>query len=211
MGNHLKMKFDYFQIQKWMSQTVRAENVDEKCIFFEILCWPQQKKTSLLKQFIYMHLKVLITLFQKMVWFMGVSATVHDILMIRISKKMLTQQKYNKFMPFKGYFKKECVSHQTGSHQTHQTIAFKPFWMKISCILPSQCLLSYHILVIYFFLEEHVYRIVLTKIFLFVRLTLFLRPQHVLVLFFRFEDKVPINLRPNVVYKFSYGRCNATY
>ena len=49
------------------------------------------------------------------------------------------------------------------------------------------------------------------KIFLFVRLTLFLRPQHVLVLFFRFEDKVPINLRPNVVYKFSCGRCNATY
>ena len=29
--------------------------------------------------------------------------------------------------------------------------------------------------------------------------------------FFRFKDKVPFNLRRNVVYKFSCGRCNATY
>ena len=29
--------------------------------------------------------------------------------------------------------------------------------------------------------------------------------------FFRFKDKVPVNLRSNVVYKFSCGRCNATY
>ena len=29
--------------------------------------------------------------------------------------------------------------------------------------------------------------------------------------FFRFKDKVPFNSRSNVVYKFSYGRCNATY
>ena len=29
--------------------------------------------------------------------------------------------------------------------------------------------------------------------------------------FFRFKDKVPFNLRSNVVYKFSCGRCNATY
>ena len=28
--------------------------------------------------------------------------------------------------------------------------------------------------------------------------------------FFRFKDKVPFNLRCNVVYKFSCGRCNAT-
>ena len=26
----MKMNFDYFQIQKWMLQTVRAEKVDEK-------------------------------------------------------------------------------------------------------------------------------------------------------------------------------------
>ena len=29
-GDHMKMNFDYFQIQKWMLQTVRAEKVDEK-------------------------------------------------------------------------------------------------------------------------------------------------------------------------------------
>ena len=29
--------------------------------------------------------------------------------------------------------------------------------------------------------------------------------------FFRFKDKVTFNLRSNVVYKFSCGRCNATY
>ena len=30
MGDHVKMSFEYFQIQKWMLQTVRAENVDER-------------------------------------------------------------------------------------------------------------------------------------------------------------------------------------
>ena len=29
-GDHMKMNFDYFQIQKWMLQTVRVEKVDEK-------------------------------------------------------------------------------------------------------------------------------------------------------------------------------------
>ena len=29
-GAHIKIKFDYFQIKKWMLQTVRAEKVDEK-------------------------------------------------------------------------------------------------------------------------------------------------------------------------------------
>ena len=28
-GEHIKMNFDYFQIQKWVLQTVRAEKVDE--------------------------------------------------------------------------------------------------------------------------------------------------------------------------------------
>ena len=42
-----------------------------------------------------MHLKVLITqLLQKVIRFIGVWATVHEILLIRISKKMLTQEKF---------------------------------------------------------------------------------------------------------------------
>ena len=51
-----------------------------------------------MKQFTYMHLKVLITLFQEMLWLIGVWATVHEILAIKISKKMLTQQKFNKIL-----------------------------------------------------------------------------------------------------------------
>ena len=29
MGDHIKINFEYFQIQKWMLQTVRAEKGDE--------------------------------------------------------------------------------------------------------------------------------------------------------------------------------------
>ena len=45
------------------------------------------RNPSLLKQFTYMDLEVLITVFQKMIWFIGVWPTVHEILAIRISKK----------------------------------------------------------------------------------------------------------------------------
>ena len=47
-----------------------------------------------------MHLKVLITLFQKMVWFIGVGVTVYEILVIKISTKMLTQQKFNNIFKY---------------------------------------------------------------------------------------------------------------
>ena len=29
-GDHMKMNFGYFQIQKWMLQAIRAEKIDEK-------------------------------------------------------------------------------------------------------------------------------------------------------------------------------------
>ena len=45
-----------------------------------------------------MHLIVLITLFQKMLWFIGVRATIHEILAIKISRQMLTHQKFNKIL-----------------------------------------------------------------------------------------------------------------
>ena len=48
-----------------------------------------------------MHLKVLITLFQKMILFIRVLATVHEICAIKISKTMLTQQKRNKILRIK--------------------------------------------------------------------------------------------------------------
>ena len=49
------------------------------------------------------------------------------------------------------------------------------------------------------------------KTFPFVKLKLFLNLQLVLPFFFQFKDKMPHCLRSNVAYKFSCGRCNATY
>ena len=44
------MNFDYFQIQKWMLQTVRAENVDEKngviCLVSKFPFWVRVCKLS---------------------------------------------------------------------------------------------------------------------------------------------------------------------
>ena len=86
-----------------MLETVRKEIVDEKigvlCIFYNFVL-NSARNLSLLKQFTYMHLKVLITLFQKIVWFIWVPATVHKILAIKISKKRLNQQKFNKILQF---------------------------------------------------------------------------------------------------------------
>ena len=47
-----------------------------------------------------MDLKVLIKAAQKMIWFIRVSATIHEILAIKISKAILTQQKFNKIRRF---------------------------------------------------------------------------------------------------------------
>ena len=92
-------------MRKLMLQTVRAERVDKKwghlssfhvsflelcslncpkkCIFYNFAL-TAVRNPSLLKKFTYMHLKVLITLFQKMIWFIGVRATVHEILATKI-------------------------------------------------------------------------------------------------------------------------------
>ena len=46
----MKMNFDYFQIQKWMLQTVRAEKVDEKngviCLVSMFPSWVMVHKLS---------------------------------------------------------------------------------------------------------------------------------------------------------------------
>ena len=97
-----------------MLQTVRTEKVYEKWShlpsfqisflsyvqkseFLATLCWTQQDN-CLLKQFTYMHLKAVITLFQEIVWFIGVWATIHEILAIKITKKVMTLQKFSKFL-----------------------------------------------------------------------------------------------------------------
>ena len=47
-GDHMKIKFDYFQIQKWMLQTVRAEKGDDKngviCLLSMFPSWVMVQK-----------------------------------------------------------------------------------------------------------------------------------------------------------------------
>ena len=49
-GDHMKMNFEYFQIQKWILQTVRSEKVDEKngviCLVSMFPCWVMVLKLS---------------------------------------------------------------------------------------------------------------------------------------------------------------------
>ena len=72
-------------------------NCPKMCIFHKLVL-TSARNLSLLKQFTYIHLKDLFPLFQKMLWFIGVGATIHEILVIKISKKVLTQQKFNKIL-----------------------------------------------------------------------------------------------------------------
>ena len=60
-------------------------NCPKKRIFYNFVL-TLVRNLSLLKRSAYMHLKVLFPFFQKMVWFIGVQATVHEILAIKISK-----------------------------------------------------------------------------------------------------------------------------
>ena len=57
------------------------------------ICADLSKKFKSIKA--YIHLKDLIMLFQKVVCFIGVWATVHEILGNKISKKVLNKQKFN--------------------------------------------------------------------------------------------------------------------
>ena len=105
-ADHMKMNFGYFQIQNWMSYSGKNRwkielwslNCPKKCIFWNFVL-TSAGNLSLLRQFTYKQLKLLITLFQKMVWFIGVWNTICKILAIKISKKMLNQQRFNKIFP----------------------------------------------------------------------------------------------------------------
>ena len=111
-GQHEK-EFWLFPNKTWMLQTVRPEKVGSSVYFscFVPKLWslncPKKlifcnfvltsaKDLNLLMQFICMYLKVLITLFRKMTWFIGVWATVFELLTIKLSEKILTQLKCNK-------------------------------------------------------------------------------------------------------------------
>ena len=67
----------------------------KKCILANFVL-DSGRNVSLLQQFTCMRLKVLITFFQKMMWVVDVWTTINEMLAIKISKKMLIQQKFNK-------------------------------------------------------------------------------------------------------------------
>ena len=79
----MKMNFEYFQIQIGMSQAVKEEKVEEKigvtCLVSNFLL-TSLGKLSLLKQFIYRHLKSLVMQFHKMVLFIMLWRTALKIL-----------------------------------------------------------------------------------------------------------------------------------
>ena len=92
-------------------------------------------KLSLFKQLTYMHLKVLITLFQKTICFTGVWATVHEVLPIKISKKMLTQQKINKISWLQTLISPKQLSHSKINNAILWKCVTRPFrWIYVNYI-----------------------------------------------------------------------------
>ena len=117
MRDQLKMNLNYLQIKK-INVTVTAEKVDEKngatclVIMFPSDLWSFNCPRVYLLQFCadlrskpkYVNATYInapesfFTFFEKMTWFIVVWTLVHEILAIKISKKMLTQQIFNKFL-----------------------------------------------------------------------------------------------------------------
>ena len=112
-------EFWHFQIQKWISLTVWAQkvvkneviclvvffpswslNCQKSCIFFCKFRLNSAWNVNLLKQFIYIYLKELIMLFQKIAYFIGFWATAHEILRNKISEKYWLSRNLRKFINF---------------------------------------------------------------------------------------------------------------
>ena len=77
-----------FMFPSW----VKALNLSRKVCFLQFCAEFSQKHKYVKAIYIY-HLEVLTTLFQKIIWFTGVGTTLYEILAMKISKNMLTQQK----------------------------------------------------------------------------------------------------------------------
>ena len=106
-GDHMKMNFEYFQIQKSVLQTVRLGKVDEingviclvsifpscvmvlklsKKVHFCNFVLTSARNLILSKQFTYMHLKGLVTHFQKMVLFIVLGFTILEKLLFEVEE-----------------------------------------------------------------------------------------------------------------------------
>ena len=106
--DYIETNFEYFQIQKWILETLRSEKVDEKnrficlvsmfpswlmvlklskkVLFFFNFVLTSARNLSLLKQFTYIHLKGLLTHFQKMVLFLMLWRTLSEILVFEVKE-----------------------------------------------------------------------------------------------------------------------------
>ena len=116
-GDHIKTNFDYFQVKKWMLQTVSVEKVDEKigviCLVsmfpswvmvcklskkvnFSQFCADLSKKSKSVEAIhIYASESSHYSLVENAMIYSGLRHRLWDIA-IKISKKMLTEQKFVK-------------------------------------------------------------------------------------------------------------------
>ena len=109
-----------------MNVTNTIEKVDEViCLVFKFPSWvmalhfPRKehflqfcadfsKKPKSVKAIYIFHQKVLPTFFQQ-IWILGVWPILYEILPIKISKHMLTQQKFNKIVWFRALISPKCI------------------------------------------------------------------------------------------------------
>ena len=116
-GDHIKTNFDYFQVKKWMLQTVSVEKVDEKIgviclvsmfpswvmvcklskkVHFLQFCADLSKKSKSVEAiYIYASESSHYSLLENAMIYSGLRHRLWDIA-IKISKKMLTEQKFVK-------------------------------------------------------------------------------------------------------------------
>ena len=116
-GDQIKINFDYLQIKKWMLQTVRVEKVDEKigviCLVSMFPSWVMvcklsknvnflqfcadlsKKSKSVEAIYIYASESSYYSLSENALIYSGLRHRLWDIA-IKISKKMLTEQKFLK-------------------------------------------------------------------------------------------------------------------
>ena len=116
-----------------------------------------------------------------------------------------TVSDFSGFSNLKGHFKKECVSHQT-DWQLQKTFLNKEFLHSFVALTVEKK--EFFIALPYL---GNLSLAIRTRNLPFCEMKVIFDSAARLSNFFRFKDKVSFNLRSNVIYKFSCGRCNATY
>ena len=118
-----------FCLVSMFSSWVRVLKLSKKVHFLKF-CADFSKK---LKKLRYMHLKVLITLFQKIIWFAGVWATAHEILAIKISKMILCRNS-KKISSFSNPNISKTVSHRIINNTISWKCITRPFrYIHVNC------------------------------------------------------------------------------